>query len=378
MQRKSLFIAASLLLGVGLSCKQSSPAATPVVVHVLRAPYFAADFTQADMQFAQTRPSVHSGRTVALQAKDDVPYWDVLKRLKVFTPDVLILYSQDFVPNDPAIKNQLGTSELVCGVHAAFIPTSVSGEEREAAQAYLNFLVSHCASRILVQPATAIATPTDGRAEEPENDPHRPACTSARCRRIKQFLKGHYCGESPFGNGPDDGCEIRAPHTPSTGVRVAADFECKWVEGVRECQQHRQPSPELRNILVGELRRLGLPSTVTKQVYFTVWESSSAGGSLAEAYYDNIEHDNLALCQVIAIIDQSSSVHVLRKVRFQKTDADKPTVTTWSPIDLADVDGEGHLDVILEGDAYEDHWFEVDTVQDGSSKTIFSGLGYYL
>ena len=43
------------------------------------------------------------------------------------------------------------------------------------------------------------------------------------------------------------------------------------------------------------------------------WEGS------AEAYYD-IEHDTLALCQVIAIIDQSASVHVLRKVRFQKTD----------------------------------------------------------
>jgi hypothetical protein len=53
-------------------------------------------------------------------------------------------------------------------------------------------------------------------------------------------------------------------------------------------------------------------------------------------------------------------------------------VTTWSPIDLADVDGDGRVDVILEGDAYEDHWLEVDTVQDGSSRTIFSGLGYYL
>jgi hypothetical protein len=117
---------------------------------------------------------------------------------------------------------------------------------------------------------------------------------------------------------------------------------------------------------------------VTGQVYFTVWESSSAAWSLAEAYYDNIEHDHLALCQVIAIIDQSSNVQVLRKVRFQKTDADKPTVATWSPIDLEDVDGDGHVDVILEGDAYEDHWFEVDAVQDGSPKTIFSGLGYYL
>jgi hypothetical protein len=84
------------------------------------------------------------------------------------------------------------------------------------------------------------------------------------------------------------------------------------------------------------------------------------------------------LCEVIAIIDRSSHLHVLRKVPFQKTAAVKPEVTTWSPIDLADVDGDGNVDVILEGDAYEDHWLEVETVQDGSSHTIFSGLGYYL
>jgi hypothetical protein len=78
------------------------------------------------------------------------------------------------------------------------------------------------------------------------------------------------------------------------------------------------------------------------------------------------------------IIDQGSHTFVLRKVPFQKTDVDKPTVTTWTPIDLADVDGDGHVEVILEGDAYEDHWLEVVSVHDGSIRTIFSGLGYYL
>jgi len=40
-------------------------------------PYFAADFTQANIQFARTSPSVHSGRSVTLEAKDDVPHWDL-------------------------------------------------------------------------------------------------------------------------------------------------------------------------------------------------------------------------------------------------------------------------------------------------------------
>jgi len=209
-----------------------------------------------------------------------------------------------------------------------------------------------------------------------EKDPHRPPCTSAGCRKVKSFLKAHYCGE-PEGNGPDDGCGIRFPKK-RLGVKVTADFNCKWIDGVRKCQQQGQPSAELHDILVGELRRLGLPPKATGQIYFTVWESIGSGWSLASAYYDHVAGPDLALCEVILIVDQSSRATVLRKVPFQKTDADKNTVTTWSPIDLADVDSDGRVEVILEGDAYEDHWFEVDSVQDGSCHTIFSGLGYYL
>ena len=84
------------------------------------------------------------------------------------------------------------------------------------------------------------------------------------------------------------------------------------------------------------------------------------------------------LCQVITLVDQNGRVQVLRNVRFQKTDADVPAVTRWSPIDIADVDGDGSMEVILEGDAYENHWYEVHGIRDGSFKMIFSGLGYYL
>jgi len=81
---------------------------------------------------------------------------------------------------------------------------------------------------------------------------------------------------------------------------------------------------------------------------------------------------------VIVIVDQSSKLLVLRELPFTKTDIDKPDVTSWSPLDLADAEGDGNVDVILSGDAYEDHWIEVISVKNGSAKTIFSGLGYYL
>ncbi len=126
------------------------------------------------------------------------------------------------------------------------------------------------------------------------------------------------------------------------------------------------------------MKRLGLPQREERFLNFSIWESNQPGWFVAEAFYRSIGHDKLTLCQVIAIIDRDSSVHVLRKVPFQNTDVDVPTVTTWSLLDIADVNGDGRNEVVLEGDAYEDHWIEVVSMEGGILKTIFSGLGYSL
>jgi len=126
------------------------------------------------------------------------------------------------------------------------------------------------------------------------------------------------------------------------------------------------------------MRRLGLPAEEDRYIHFTVWKSTSSGWSVAKAEYDWFAGAELTLCQVIVVIDASSHVHVLREEQLHKTDAETPTNTAWSPLDLADVDGDGRIDIVLEADAYENHWLEVDSLQDGSFRTIFSGLGYYL
>src|SRR6267142_2449246 len=95
-----------------------------------------------------------------------------------------------------------------------------------------------------------------------EKDPHRPPCADAYCRKIKSFVKKHYCGESPFGNGPDDGCDLRLPKKPGTAVDVKADFKCEWSvsKQAAQCEQHGQPSSIARNFLIQELRQAGLPA----------------------------------------------------------------------------------------------------------------------
>jgi len=177
--------------------------------------------------------------------------------------------------------------------------------------------------------------------EATDKDPHRSPCTSQHCQEIQSFLRSHYCGESPFGNGPGDGCEIVRPKQSRTGVKVLAHFKCDWneSEATSKCQQLLGPSQQIRSILIGEMRKVGLPAKDDGQIYFTVWESALSGWSVAEANYQNSTGLDLTLCRIIVVIDRNSHIHVLRKVPFQKTNVDVPDVTTWSLIDLADVDG---------------------------------------
>ena len=213
-----------------------------------------------------------------------------------------------------------------------------------------------------------------------EKDLHRPACVDASCRKISAFLKAHYCGESPFGNGPDESCDLRDREKRSAGVKVIADYNCGYnaSRDSTECTQHGQPTPELRSILVHELLQLGVPAKAPGETYFTVWQSDRVAWSLTQAYYTYRIGPDVELCEVVAVVDQDAHVTVLRQLPLTKTDFDVPDVTQWALLDLADTRGDGEMDIILVADAYEDHWLEVISFHNGSAKTIFSGLGYYL
>ena len=233
--------------------------------------------------------------------------------------------------------------------------------------------VQRCRTTVLAVAVMLLSVVAPCQKGQIEKDPHRPICADTRCRQIRSFLKANYCGESPFGNGPDDGCDTRQAKKTGRGTKLIADFVCKWndTDGTSKCEQRGQPPPKLRTILIREMRRVGLPARADKEVNFTVLEAKSRGWSLVAAIYDHISGDYLTLCQVIVVIDQSGQPHVLRTVRLQKTSAYESDVTTWAPVDIADVEGDGRVEFVLEGDSLEDHWFEVVSPHGDSFETIF-------
>ena len=210
------------------------------------------------------------------------------------------------------------------------------------------------------------------------SDRHRAVCTSSNCRAVRAFIKTHYCGKSPFGNGPSDSCEILLPKNPTLGTRATASFNCKWNDAAGKplCNQTGSISEEIRAGLLKEMHQESLPQRDDHEVFFSVLTSAPTGWLLLEANYEHVKGDELMLCQVLAVVDPDKQLHLLRKVPYQKTDADVPKVTTWSTVDIVNVNGQQEF--ILEGDAYEDHWFEAIEMHNGNSITVFSGLGYTL
>jgi hypothetical protein len=134
-----------ILLAAAICCRRSAPP-SPLVIHVVRdaSARFAEQLRQADFKFSLTHPQLKSGKPIIVATNEGNSFPMLLNRFSDSMPEVLILDSQAGIPDDPAVRNQLGKSELVCGQHPAFIPTTVSGEVREASEMYLRFLVSHC------------------------------------------------------------------------------------------------------------------------------------------------------------------------------------------------------------------------------------------
>jgi hypothetical protein len=134
-----------LILSMSSACKEREHS-PPVIVHVLRdlsAP-FADNLRQADLQFGLSKARLNNGKWVMVATNEDSSYAMLVRRLADTPEDLLILNSPSDLPDSAAVQDHVGRPQLICSGAPAYIPDWVSGEQREATEMYLRFLVVHC------------------------------------------------------------------------------------------------------------------------------------------------------------------------------------------------------------------------------------------
>lgn len=134
-----------LFVGVSIACGKRE-GTSPVLVHVLRDPSapFAKDLRHADLQFGVSRARLNSGKWIMVATNEGSSYPTLVRRLADSQEEMLILDSASDLPDSAAVGDHLGKPQLICGGTPAYIPDWVSGEQREAAEMYLRFLVARC------------------------------------------------------------------------------------------------------------------------------------------------------------------------------------------------------------------------------------------
>jgi ABC-type uncharacterized transport system auxiliary subunit len=149
MVRRANFPAVVLLLLAVLGgCTSKRPG--PVVVHVLRdlrSPY-GSEVDRKILDFQGTNPKLSSGRSIVVQSETG-DYKDMLQKQTSSSEavDVILLNSLDDVQSNAALQIASTKAVDICaGVKAcpanvpAIIPPQINGPEREAAQAFVDFL----------------------------------------------------------------------------------------------------------------------------------------------------------------------------------------------------------------------------------------------
>jgi hypothetical protein len=69
---------------------------------------FARKLRQADLQFKLTKPHLKNGKGVMVATKEGNSFQMLLRQFTESPPDLLILDSQAGLPNDAAIRKQVG------------------------------------------------------------------------------------------------------------------------------------------------------------------------------------------------------------------------------------------------------------------------------
>ncbi|MFZ0313932.1 MAG: hypothetical protein WAL85_14590 [Candidatus Korobacteraceae bacterium] len=151
-QRLKLAVAVSLILVFSLSsgCKPRKPKSSTVVVHLLRNlnSIYGSNLDRRILDFEGSNPRVKSGQHIDIQSETS-DYKEMLRKQSSDSDNVslIILDSPDDVGSNASLQIAVPQAANVCAglqgcptVIPAIIPAQVTGNEREAAQAFVDFL----------------------------------------------------------------------------------------------------------------------------------------------------------------------------------------------------------------------------------------------
>jgi hypothetical protein len=144
--RLAAMVLVALMGTFGTFCKNQKPPL--IVVHVLRSPPKAfSELEAVTFKFGLEKPHISNGKGMMIATYEGSAYREELKHADRMQPDVIIFTpASDSSSLDPAIRDKLGRPTSVCRDKIAYVPTWVTGETREAADVYLQFLLKHCPS----------------------------------------------------------------------------------------------------------------------------------------------------------------------------------------------------------------------------------------
>ncbi len=188
MSSRSTFVAAvSLLLIVALlgACKPK-PKNTPVVVRILRdlRSIYGSEFDRRILEFQGSNPRLPSGQGIIISSETG-DYKDMLQKQTSNTEagaDLVILDAPEDAAASPALQIALPQAANVCaGVKAcpaivpAIIPAQITGNRRQAAQMFVDFLQKPLPQEQAPAPSTtAPSTSTPGPSTSGTATPSKP------------------------------------------------------------------------------------------------------------------------------------------------------------------------------------------------------------
>ncbi len=149
MNRQAAGLTLFLLLGIS-GCKAPAKSEAQVVFvrcyRDMNAP-FEPWLTKLSYEFSLTQPRTKSGKPILITTYETNDFEKTLSDIGTrLHPDLIIVSSASQIPQNLEISKELKNAKNICPSRSpclAFIPPWVQGDQRDATNLYIDFLLAH-------------------------------------------------------------------------------------------------------------------------------------------------------------------------------------------------------------------------------------------